>query len=94
MEIILKDIVCNSTKADKCLNKINYTFKENSINFCSGLSGRLLRDLLTLKKQRESGFIFVNPKTGWISAVKNNTENQKRLIRQENIQNLKVRIIP
>ena len=61
MEIILKDIVCNSTKADKCLNKINYTFKENSINFCSGLSGRLLRDLLTLKKQRESGFIFVNP---------------------------------
>ena len=44
MEIILQDIVCNSTKADKCLNKVNYTFKENSINFCSGLSGRLLRD--------------------------------------------------
>ena len=61
MEIILQDIVCNSTKADKCLNKVNYTFKENSINFCSGLSGRLLRDLLTLKKQRESGYIFVNP---------------------------------
>lgn len=39
-------------------------------------------------------FIFVNPKTGWISAVKNNTENQKRLIRQESIQNLKVKIIP
>ena len=61
MEIILQDIVCNSTKADKCLNKVNYTFKENSINFCSGLSGRLLRDLLTLKKQRESGYLFVNP---------------------------------
>jgi len=39
-------------------------------------------------------FIFVNPKTGWISAVKNTTGNQKKLIRQEPVQNLKVKIIP
>ena len=38
-------------------------------------------------------FVFVNPKTGWISAIKNTTANQKKLIRQENVQNLKVRII-
>lgn len=38
-------------------------------------------------------FVFVNTKTGWISAIKNTTENQKKLIRQENIQNLKIRII-
>ena len=61
MEIILKDLVCNSTKNDKKLNKINYTFKENSINFCFGLSGKLIRDLLILKKQKESGFALVNP---------------------------------
>lgn len=39
-------------------------------------------------------FVFVNPKTGWISAVKNTTANQKKLIRQEPLGNLKVRIIP
>lgn len=38
-------------------------------------------------------FLFVNTKTGWISAIKNTTTNQKKLIRQENVQNLKVRII-
>ena len=38
-------------------------------------------------------FIFVNPKTGWISAIKNTTANQKKLIRKENVKNLKVRII-
>lgn len=39
-------------------------------------------------------FLFVNIKTGWISAIKNTTENQKKLIRREPIQNLKVKIIP
>lgn len=39
-------------------------------------------------------FVFVNTKTGWISAIKNTTENQKKLIRQEPIQNLKVKIVP
>lgn len=38
-------------------------------------------------------FIFVNTKTGWISAIKNTTANQKKLIRQETVQNLKVKII-
>ena len=38
-------------------------------------------------------FLFVNTKTGWISAIKNTTANQKKLIRQESVQNLKVRII-
>lgn len=38
-------------------------------------------------------FLFVNTKTGWISAIKNTTANQKKLIRQETVQNLKVKII-
>lgn len=38
-------------------------------------------------------FIFVNPDLGWISAVKNTTANQKKLIRQEAVGRLKVRIV-
>ncbi len=45
-------------------------------------------------ESKASFFLFVNIKTGWISAVKNTTENQKKLIRQEPLQNLKVKIIP
>ena len=38
-------------------------------------------------------FIFVNPKTGWITAVKNTTANQRKLIRQEPVGTLKVKIV-
>lgn len=38
-------------------------------------------------------FLFVNSKTGWIFAIKNNLENQKKLMKQEPIQNFKIKII-
>ena len=38
-------------------------------------------------------FLFVNPRQGWTFAVKNTLENQKNLIRQEQIQNYKIKII-
>ena len=38
-------------------------------------------------------FLFVNPKTGWIFAIKNTLENQKKLIKQEPIQNFKIKVI-
>ena len=38
-------------------------------------------------------FIFVNPRHGWMFAVKNTLENQKKLIRQESIQNYKIKIL-
>lgn len=38
-------------------------------------------------------FLFINPVHGWVFAVKNTSENQKRLIRKEPVQNYKVKII-
>ena len=38
-------------------------------------------------------FLFVNPKTGWIFAVKNTLENQKKLLTNQPIQNFKVKIV-
>lgn len=37
-------------------------------------------------------FLFVNPKTGWIFAVKNTLQNQKKLLTNQPIQNFKVKI--
>lgn len=38
-------------------------------------------------------FLFINTKTGWMFAIKNNLENQKKLIKQEPIQNFKIKVI-
>ena len=38
-------------------------------------------------------FIFVNPKTGWVFAIKNTLENQKKLLTNQPIQNFKIKII-
>ena len=57
-------------------------------------SGELIIDEpQRILESKSAFFLFVNTKTGWISAIKNTTANQKKLIRQENVQNLKVRII-
>ena len=62
MEIVLKDLCCKSSKVDKRINNVSYVFKESSINFCGGLSGKLLKDLLFLEKKQSSGYIVVNKK--------------------------------
>lgn len=38
-------------------------------------------------------FLFVNTRHGWLFAVKNTLENQKKLIRQEQIQNYKIKFL-
>ncbi len=37
-------------------------------------------------------FLFVNPKTGWVFAIKNTLSNQKKLLNGECIQNFKIKI--
>lgn len=61
MEIILKNLVCTSVNEEKKLNNVTYTFFKENITFVSGLSGRLLRDLLIGKKQKQSGQIMLQP---------------------------------
>lgn len=38
-------------------------------------------------------FLFVNTETKWLVAVKNTTENQKKIIRKEALENFRVKII-
>lgn len=50
-------------------------------------------DVQRLAASEAAYFLFVNPKTGWMVAVKNTLENQKKLIKGEPIQNLKIKVI-
>ncbi len=52
----------------------------------------LIDDTARLIDSEAAFFLFVNPKTGWVFAVKNTLENQKKLIKQEPIQNFKIKI--
>ena len=45
-----------------------------------------------LLESKAAFFLFVNPKTGWIFAVKNTIENQKKIIQNQPIQNFKIKI--
>lgn len=57
--------------------------------------GELMVDNATKILESEAAFfLFVNNKSGWIVAIKNNQKNVKKLIKGEPVQNLKVRIIP
>ena len=56
--------------------------------------GELLIDSPARIVESEAAFfLFVNAKNGWIFAVQNNLENQKKLIKQEKIQNYKIKLI-
>lgn len=50
-------------------------------------------DVQKLADSDAAYFLFVNPKTGWMVAVKNTQENLKKLIKREPIQNLKIKVI-
>ncbi len=50
-------------------------------------------DVQKLAESEAAYFLFVNPKTGWMVAVKNTPQNLKKLVSKEPIQNLKVKII-
>lgn len=52
----------------------------------------IIDDTSRLLDSQAAFYLFVNTKTGWIFAVKNTLENQKKLIRKEPIQNFKIKI--
>lgn len=93
-----KEILKDTTR----LNNIKFdAFIESSITeplsftvFELSEKGELIiDDTSRLIDSQAAFYIFVNPKTGWVFAVKNTLENQKKLIRQEPIQNFKIKII-
>ena len=53
----------------------------------------LIDDISRIAGSEAAFFLFVNINHGWMFAVKNNIENQKKLIRQEKIENYKIKII-
>jgi hypothetical protein len=53
----------------------------------------LIDDTPRLVASEAAFFLFINPKTGWIFAIKNDLENQKKLIQKQPIQNFKVKIV-
>ncbi len=56
--------------------------------------GELLIDNVSRVVESEAAFfLFVNPKHGWTFAVKNTLDNQKKLIKQEQIQNYKIKFL-
>ena len=61
MEIVLKKVSCSAVNEERKLNNVTCTFKSGNITFVSGISGRLLRDLLIGKKGKSSGSIEISP---------------------------------
>ena len=56
--------------------------------------GELLIDNPSRLVESEAAFfLFVNPAHGWTFAIKNTLENQKKLIKQEQIQNYKIKFL-
>ncbi len=56
--------------------------------------GELQIDNLQKLIESEAGFLlFINPKTGWIFAIKNTLQNKKKLINGDKIQNFKIKIV-
>ena len=53
----------------------------------------MIDDTTRLIESQAAFFLFVNDKTGWLFAIKNTLENQKKLIQKQPIQNFKVKIV-
>lgn len=46
-----------------------------------------------LLESQAAFYLFVNPKTGWLFAIKNNLENQQKLMTGKAVQNFKIKIV-
>lgn len=53
----------------------------------------LIDDVSKIVSSEAAFFLFVNPDNGWIFAIKNTLENQKKIIQKQPIQNFKIKII-
>jgi len=71
-----------------CVDPLSFTVFELSDK------GELVIDSATRLMESEAAFfLFINTRAGAIIAVKNTFENQKKLIKQESVQTMKVKII-
>ena len=52
----------------------------------------IIDDVGRLVESTAAFFLFVNTNNGWIFAVPNTTENQKKLVRKEEINSFKIKI--
>lgn len=52
----------------------------------------LIDDTKRLIESQAAFYLFVNAKTGWIFAIKNSLENQKKIIQKRDIQKFKIKI--
>ena len=84
------------------LSKIKFdTFVDSTISaplsftvFELSDKGELIIDSAEKVAESEAAFfLFINPKNNWIFAVKNTLENQKKLIRGENLEQFKVKLL-
>ncbi|MGN0006005.1 MAG: hypothetical protein ACI37Z_08575 [Candidatus Gastranaerophilaceae bacterium] len=53
----------------------------------------LIDDVGKIVESQAAFFLFINPDNGWIFAIKNTLENQKKIIQKQPIQNFKIKII-
>ena len=53
----------------------------------------IIDDPVKLIDSQAAFYLFVNPETKWLVAVKNTTKNQAKLIRKEPLEHFKVKLI-
>lgn len=90
---VIKDTTRINCKYDAFINS-NATDPLSFTIFEMSDQGELLIDnVQRLVGSQAAYFLFVNTKTRWMAAVKNNDANQAKLVRKEPVENFKVKII-
>ena len=93
-QAVLKDTTrLKNTKFDAYLDSNLTTPLSFSVFPLSDKGELVIDNRQKLLESQAAFFLFVNPKTGWIFAIKNNLENQKKLLTNQPIQNFKVKIV-
>lgn len=93
-QAVLKDTTrLKNTKFDAFIDS-NLTTPLSFTVFPLSDKGELVIDNRQKLLESEAAFfLFVNHKTGWIFAIKNTLDNQKKLLTNQPIQNFKVKIV-
>ena len=93
-QTVLKDTTkLSNTKYDAYLDSNLITPLSFTIFELSNQGELLIDNQQKVLESEAAFFLFVNPKTGWIFAIKNTLENQKKLLTNQPIQNFKVKIV-
>ena len=93
-QAVLKDTTrLKNTKFDAFIDSNLTTPLSFSVFPLSDKGELIIDNSQKLLESQAAFFLFVNPKTGWIFAIKNTLENQKKLLTNQPIQNFKVKIV-